>query len=87
MYGHKKIWGKRIEIELPDGVKISPIFNVADLYPYKETDSELQKEPTKDEVQTLNWEEQMPKTIKKEVEVVLEKRVTKKPEDRFILSI
>jgi hypothetical protein len=23
------------EIELPDGVRISPIFNVADLYPYR----------------------------------------------------
>ena len=66
------------EIELLEGIGISSIFNVAYLYPYKETDSELQKELAGDEVQTLNWEEQMPKTVKKEVEDILEKRVSKR---------
>ena len=31
----KKFRENAYEIELPDGIKISPIFNISDLYPYK----------------------------------------------------
>jgi hypothetical protein len=31
----RKFGTNAYEIELPDGVRISPIFNIADLYPYK----------------------------------------------------
>jgi hypothetical protein len=31
----KKFGANAYEIELPDGIEISPIFNVSDLYPYK----------------------------------------------------
>jgi hypothetical protein len=36
----KKFDAKNYEIELPDGVGISPIFNVLYLYPYKKDDTE-----------------------------------------------
>jgi hypothetical protein len=31
----KKIGSNAYEIELPDGIEISPIFNISYLYPYK----------------------------------------------------
>jgi hypothetical protein len=31
----RKFGANAYEIELPDGIKISPIFNISDLYPYK----------------------------------------------------
>jgi hypothetical protein len=31
----KKFGANAYEIELPDGIKISPIFNISDLYPYR----------------------------------------------------
>jgi hypothetical protein len=31
----KKFGMNSYEIELPDGIGISPIFNISDLYPYK----------------------------------------------------
>jgi len=43
------------------------------LYPYKDAKTELQEEITGDEVQIVNWEEQMPKTAKKEVEESIQK--------------
>jgi len=66
------------EIELPEGIGISPIFNIVDLYPHKEAETELQEETIGDEVQTVNWKEQIPKTAKEEVEAILEKRVSKR---------
>jgi hypothetical protein len=36
----RKLDANMYEIELPDDVGISPIFNVSDLYPYRKDDTE-----------------------------------------------
>ena len=61
----RKFSSNAYEIELPEGVGISSIFNVSYFYPYKETKEEIQEEPIEEEDQTLHWKEQMPKIGKK----------------------
>jgi hypothetical protein len=50
----RKFEANAYEIELPDDVGISPIFNIEDLYPYREYEAgeEIQKE--------IHWVKQMP---------------------------
>jgi hypothetical protein len=46
----KKFGANAYEIELPDGIRISPIFNVSDLYPYK-----AEEAGTSDEQLEVQW--------------------------------
>ena len=66
----KKFWTNAYEIELPDGIGISPIFNFSDLYPYKaEAGSEHPK---------IQWTKKRPVPEKPQMESILEKRVSKR---------
>jgi hypothetical protein len=51
----RKFDANAYEIELPDDVGISTIFNVSDLYPYRKDDIEGSKDQDK-----IQWEKQMP---------------------------
>ena len=46
----RKFGTNAYEIELPDGVRISPIFNVVDLYPYMAGEA-----GTEDEQKEIQW--------------------------------
>jgi hypothetical protein len=51
----RKFGANAYEIELPDGIGISPIFNISDLYPYK--DEEAGEDSERIEVQ---WAKKLP---------------------------
>lgn len=53
----RKFSSNAYDMEPLEGIGISPIFNVAYLYLYKETKAESKDEPRDEEFQTLNWEE------------------------------
>jgi hypothetical protein len=51
----RKFDANAYEIELPDDMGISPIFNVSDLYPYREDDTDRSKDQ-----ENIQWEKQIP---------------------------
>jgi hypothetical protein len=69
----KKIGENAYEIELPDGIGISPIFNVSDLYPYKPEETEAENEQP-----VIQWTKQMPVAEKPQMECILDKKVSKR---------
>jgi hypothetical protein len=69
----RKFEANDYEIELPYDVGISPIFNVEDLYPYREYEArgaETQKE--------VQWIKQMPIAENPQMENIIDQRVRKK---------
>ena len=69
----KKFGANAYEIELPDGIRISLIFNVSDLYPYK-----AMEVGTSDEQPEVQWTKQMPVAEKPQMESILDKKISKK---------
>ena len=55
------------EIESPDGIKIYPIFNISDLYPYKYEEEEAGSEQPE-----VQWAKQMPVVEKSQMEIILD---------------
>jgi hypothetical protein len=69
----KKFGANAYEIELPDGIRISSIFNVVDLYPCSAGET-----GTEDEQTEVQWTKQMPVAEKTQIESIIDKRVRKK---------
>jgi hypothetical protein len=69
----RKFDAKYYEIELPDDVGISPIFNVSYLYPYRNDDIGGSKDQEK-----VQWEKQMPITEKPQMEKIVDQRIDKR---------
>jgi hypothetical protein len=69
----KKFGANAYEIELPDGIGISPIFNISYLYPYKAEEVGIGNEQP-----VIQWTKKMPFADKPQMEYILNKRVSKK---------
>ena len=69
----KKFGENAYELELPDGIGISPIFNVSDLYPYRAGEAEATTEEP-----VIHWKQQLPVAEKPQMECILDKRAGKK---------
>jgi hypothetical protein len=69
----KKFGANAYEIELPDGIRIFPIFNVSDLYPYKNEEA-----GTSDEQMEIHWTKKRPVVEKPQMESILDKIISKK---------
>jgi hypothetical protein len=69
----RKFGENAYEIELPEGIGISLIFNVSDLYPYRDGEAEAGTEEP-----VIQWVKQLPVAEKPQMECILDKRVGKK---------
>jgi hypothetical protein len=69
----RKFGANAYEIELPDGIEISLIFNISDLYLYKDKEAGMENEQPE-----VEWTKQMPIAEKPQMECILNKRVSKK---------
>jgi hypothetical protein len=69
----KKFGANACEIELPDGIEISPIFNVEDLYPYRAKETRAG-----DKQKEVQWTKQMAVDKKPQMERIIDKRISKR---------
>jgi hypothetical protein len=69
----KKFGENAYEIELSDGIGISLIFNISDLYLYRAEEEEAGAEEP-----VIQWQKQLPVAEKPQMECILDKRVGKK---------
>jgi hypothetical protein len=74
----RKFSSNAYEIELPSNLGISPIFNVSYLYPFKEPTDNFTDAPDSDNIQTIDWEKQLPIAQQKQIESILDQKVVKK---------
>jgi hypothetical protein len=66
----KKFRANAYEIELLDGIGVSPIFNISNLYPYRDEEDNEQTE--------VQWNKKMPVVERPQMESILDKRVSKR---------
>jgi hypothetical protein len=71
-----------MSLSCQEGIGISPIFNISDLYPYRTEDEGAGT----DEQPVIQWQKQLPVAQKPEMECILDKRTGRRPGGSNILS-
>ena len=69
----RKFGENAYELDLPEGIEISPIFNILDLYPYR-----AEEAGTGTEEPVIQWQKQWPVAQKPHMECILDKRFGRK---------
>ena len=70
------------EIEIPSNPQISPIFNVSDIYPFKYSGVREEEIILGEDGPFIDWQGQLPQKGQPQIEVILDKRVSKKTRDK-----
>ena len=63
-------------------LEISPIFNVSDLYSFKDSDTFTTEMAVSGDDRPVEWKEQLPKKGQQEIEAILDKRVSKRTRNK-----
>ena len=82
---HRKFSANAYELEIPTEVGISPIFNVADLYPYVVGDTGPFAEG-EDLTEDLQWVRQTPMAQPLEADTILDTKVVKSTRNKDYLE-
>ena len=66
------------EIELPSDLQISPIFNVSDLYPFRDAGIQPDGVTSDKDDPAVDWQGQIPQKEQPQIEAILDKRILRK---------
>ena len=66
------------EIELPSDLQISPIFNVSDLYPFRDAGIQTDGTNLDGDDSSIDWQGQIPHKEQPHIEAILDKRSLRK---------
>ena len=74
----RKFSANSYEIELPFDLHISPIFNVSDLYPFRDAGIQRDGVTLDRDNPTIDWQGKIPQKEQPQIEAIFDKRILKK---------
>ena len=78
----RKFFANAYEIELPFDFQISPIFNVSDLYPFRDAGIQTDGTTLDGDDSSIDWQEQIPHKEQPHIEAILDKKILKKTRNK-----